>query len=243
MTSDVPLRRDTTRRRALLVVTAIDAASLIQSTHTNHGDALRLARPRLLCFTLSSPSQRSVTLDEGPGHPHVAGAFGRTYAFRTGLNGSTSISLQAHPPLNRTGLVAAVDTADVGTERPLHSQGGRRQGGGSGSLGRVPLLAAVWASVTPRSSPVRQVGRPCDTPASGLRGTAPHYSARVWTDELPIPAKAPCLCVPGRRCRNHGDCSEPHHGWEELPCRSTPVRELVSCCFTDDLPLATWCSH
>ena len=131
----------------------------------------------------------------------------------------------------------------MGTECPLHSQGGRRQGGGSGSLGRVPLLAAVWASAQPRSSPVPQVGRPCDTPASGLRGTAPRYSARVWTDELPTPAKARRLCVPGRRCGNHGDCSEPRHGREELLCRSTPVRELVSCCFTDDLPLATWCSH
>ena len=131
--------------------------------------ALRRARPRLPCLTLCSPSQRSVTLDEGPRHPHVAGAFGTTHAFRMGLNGPPASHLpQALPPLKEQGswrlstllTRGSHDAPDVGTKHPLHSRGGQRQGGGSGSLGRVPPLAAVWASTKPGSSPVLQTGRP-----------------------------------------------------------------------------------
>lgn len=134
----------------LLVVAEINAAfSLIPSTwlfgaHALTTEtALRPARPRLLCFTLGSPSQRSVTLDEGPRHPHVAGAFGTTHAFRTGLNGSNQPLTKSSPSSERTGPVVAVDAPDAGTKHPLHSRGGWRQGGGSGSPGQVTPLATV----------------------------------------------------------------------------------------------------
>lgn len=41
-------------------------------------------------------------------HPHVVGTLRITHVFRTGLNGFTSVLLQAYTPLNRTGLVVTV---------------------------------------------------------------------------------------------------------------------------------------